>query len=356
MNNKDIIEVFIINYNGEKVILSTIQSLQNSVDVNISISVIDDASTDNSIDLVKKQYPNIPIYQMPFNQKRANVLRNKALELAKSKYVFITDNDLVFDKKCFSELYKYIKDDETIAACTPRLMYLQEPNRVYVAGTRIHFIGAAISDRRDQIYEERNELPTINRGSSICLVNREIAMKYGGFDVHLMKGWGSDGEFYHTLLLSGYKCIYIPSAFALHAAKLNIKERKFRAIGQTHNRWVFIVTHYKLSTILLLLPAFLTYEILQIGFISFNGLLPEYIRGNLLIIKNFNYVFKKRKRIQSSRIVSDFDVLYSGRIFIAPSLIEKYKLLGTLINSFSYLLDLYWRLLKFFFQTKLTFI
>lgn len=350
MNNKDIIEVFIINYNGEKVILSTIQSLLNSVDVNISISVIDDFSTDNSIELVKNQYPNVPIYQMPFNQKRANVLRNKALELAKAKYVFITDNDLIFDKKCLSELYKYIEDDETIATCTPRLMYLNEPSRVYVAGTRIQFIGAAITDKRDQIYEEENDLPTVNSGSGICLVDREIAIKHGGFDVHLMQGWGSDGEFYHTLLLAGYKCIYIPSAFALHEAKLNVKERKFRAIGQTHNRWVFILTHYNLSTILLLLPAFLIYEVLQIGFVSFNGLLPEYIKGNLLIIKNFNYVIQKRKRIQSSRKVSDFDILYSGRIFIAPSLIEKYKLLGTLINSFSYLLDLYWRLLKFFFK------
>ncbi len=350
MNNKDFIEVFIINYNGENVILSTIQSLLNSVDVNISITVIDDVSTDNSIDLVKKHYPNISIYKMPFNQKRANVLRNKALELAKSKYVFITDNDLIFDKKCLSELYRYIKDDETVAACTPRLMYMDEPNRVYVAGTRIHFIGAAITDKRDQIYEEENDLPAINSGSGICLVNREVAIKNGGFDVYLLQGWGSDGEFYHKLLLSGYKCLYIPTAFALHEVKLNVKERKFRAIGQTHNRWFFILTHYKFSTILLLFPAFIIYEILQIGFISFNGMLPEYLKGNLLLIKDLGNILRQRKQIQRSRKVSDFDVLFSGRIFIAPSLIKKYKILGTLVNSLSYFLDLYWRLLKIFFK------
>lgn len=346
MNNQELIEVFIINYNGENIVLPTIQSLLNSVDVRIAITVIDDDSSDNSIELIHKQYPNITVHKMPFNQKRANVLRNRALELAASKYVFLTDNDLIYDKKCLVEMYNYIKKDETIATCTPRLMYLDQPDKVYVAGTRVHFIGAAIADKRDQIYEDELEAPSINSGSGICLVNREIALKCGGFDDKLMQGWGSDGEFYQRLLLAGYKCMYIPSTFALHEAKLNVNDRKFRAVGQTHNRWVFILTHYSLSLILLLFPIFFFYEILQIVFVAINNMLPEYLLGNILVLRDFRYIIGKRKQIQKMRKVSDFDVLFSGIIYIAPSLINKHKFIGKAVKSLSWFLDAYWRLIQ----------
>lgn len=346
MDNQELIEVFIINYNGENIVLSTIQSLLNSVDVRIAITVIDDDSSDNSIELIHKQYPNIPVHKMSFNQRRANVLRNKALEIATSKYVLITDNDLIYDKKCLAEMYNYIRKDESIAACTPRLMYLDKPDKVYVAGTRVHFIGAAIADKRDQIYMDEFELPSINSGSGICLINREIALKCGGFDSKLMQGWGSDGEFYQRLLLAGYKCMYIPTAFALHEAKLNVNDRKFRAVGQTHNRWVFILTHYSLSLILLLLPILLFYEILQIGFITISKMLPEYLMGNILVLRDFRYIISKRKQIQKMRKVSDFDVLFSGTIYIAPSLINKHKFIGRAAKSLSWFLDVYWRLIQ----------
>jgi len=65
----------------------------------LSISVIDDHSIDNSIDLVKNNYPGVAIHILPNNTKKLNLLRNIALKLGKSEFVFITDNDLNFDKK-----------------------------------------------------------------------------------------------------------------------------------------------------------------------------------------------------------------------------------------------------------------
>ncbi len=346
MSNQEIIEVFLVNYNGEKIVLSTIESLLNFVDVKISITVLDDDSTDNSIELIHKHYPDIFVHKMPYNQKKANVLRNKALELAKSKYVFITDNDLYYDKRCLAEMYNYMKEDDRVVACTPRLMYLNQPEKIYVAGTRVHFIGAAITDKRDEIYKHDFEQPSVNSGSGICLVNREVALRFGGFDTNLMQGWGSDGEFYQRLLLAGYKCVYIPSAFALHEAKLDVTQRKFRVVGQTHNRWAFILSHYNLSLIFFLFPVFVLYELLQFGFILMHGLQLEYAKGNLLVLKNFKYIINKRKFVQKIRKVSDMEVLFAGPIYVAPSLMLNRRFVSEMLNAFSSILNVYWRFLK----------
>jgi len=62
--------------------------------------------------------------------------------------------------------------------------------------------------------------------------------------------------------------------------------RKNRVVGQTYNRWWFILSHYSVLLIILLIPAFLLYEILQILFVLMKGALKQYLEGNILVIKN----------------------------------------------------------------------
>src|SRR3990172_4519397 len=114
------LEVYIINYNGKNTILSTIQSLYESCDVKVLISV--------------------------------------------SEFLFVTDNDLKFDKRCLTELLKVMESDSKIATCTPRLMYWDQPDKIYAADTKVHFIGSTIADQRDKIYEGSITPPSTNSG------------------------------------------------------------------------------------------------------------------------------------------------------------------------------------------------
>jgi glycosyltransferase involved in cell wall biosynthesis len=76
--DKKKIEVFIINFNGKDTILSTIESLYNSEEVEVSISVIDDHSNDESPELIRKCYPDIPVHIMSYNTKEQTF--DKAIE------------------------------------------------------------------------------------------------------------------------------------------------------------------------------------------------------------------------------------------------------------------------------------
>ncbi len=339
------IEVFIFNYNGKNTVLSTIESLYNSQGVDVSVYVIDDHSTDDSLEMIKKCYPNVQIYQFPYNTKKLNLLRNKALELSKSNYLFITDNDLNFDKNCLAELLKVIESDGRIATCTPRLMHWDQPDKVYTAGTKVHFIGGAISEQRDKIYKANNDFPSSNSGGGISLIRREAALKAGGFDEKMLMGWGDDGEFYQRLLRAGYLCLYVPSAFALHENKIVNIIRKYRVVGQTYNRWLFILSHYSVALIILLVPVFIIYEIFQIFFVLIKGVFPQYVQGNLLVFKNFKTVLEKRRFVQKLKIVSDKNILFSGNLYVAPALIEKYSFLKIAISLFSSALNAYWKLI-----------
>ncbi len=344
--NNNFIEVFIINFNGANTVLTTIESLYKSRDVEIKITVLDDHSTDDSPDLIKKHFPEISVIILPFNTKKANILRNKALKIAESKYIFITDNDLDFDENCLSELLQQIKSDDKIATCSPRLMYWDQPEKVYTAGTQVHYIGAAISEQRDKIFDESIAKVTSNSGGGICLIRREYAIEVGGFDENFFTAWGDDGEFFQRLLRAGYKCLYVPTAFALHENKIVDTIRKYRVVGQTYNRWLFILSHYSIPLIILATPVFFIYELMQAAFVLIKGVFPEYIKGNLLIFKNYKVFLEKRKAVQKIKKVSDKEALFSGNLYVAPALINKYSFLKYAILGLSSFFNFYWKLIK----------
>jgi GT2 family glycosyltransferase len=237
-----------------------------------------------------------------------------------------------------------MESDPSVATCTPRLMHWDQPDKVYTAGTKVHFIGGAISEQRDKIYNSSIDSSSSNSGGGILLIRREAALRAGGFDEKLLMGWGDDGEFYQRLLRAGYQCQYVPTAFALHENKISDTIRKFRVTGQTYNRLVFILTHYSILLIILLVPVFILYELLQISFVLIKGVLFQYIKGNFLILKNIGTVVEKRRFVQNLKVVSDKKVLYAGELYVAPSLIEKFPLLKKALSLFSSGLNLYWSL------------
>ncbi len=339
------IPVAIINYNGKRTLLQTVESLFNSKDIKTEVYVFDDCSTDDALEEVKQKFPKVKIYKHPFNTKNPNVLRNLALHKIKSERIFITDNDIIFDEYCIKNLNDIMDTDSLITTCSPRLMYLSDKERTYFAGVKIHFMATAIGNYRDEIVNHSDKPVDSNSGGGIMLVKRDKAFEVGLFDEDYGLAWGDDGEFYQRLLLSGYKCLYVPQAFGYHEYKPFSKERYHRAQGQVRNRLMFIFSHYSKRTIILLTPAFLVYELMEFVFMLSKRIPLLFFKGEKEFLKRIKLVKQKRKNIQRLRKVSDKDVLYSGDIYIFPSHLSN-KLIKFLVNIAQSFFKYYWKIIS----------
>lgn len=88
-----LVSVLIPTYNSEKYIKDTLKSILNQTYVNLEIVVIDDASTDSTVEIVKKyKDKRIKLY---VNEKNLGISENmnKAIKLSKGKYLAIMDAD-----------------------------------------------------------------------------------------------------------------------------------------------------------------------------------------------------------------------------------------------------------------------
>ena len=86
--------ISIVNYNSEKYILKCLESIYaNAAGIDIDIYVVDNNSDDNSVDNIRKFYPDVKLIENNEN-KGFGAANNQVLKLFNSRYCLITNPDV----------------------------------------------------------------------------------------------------------------------------------------------------------------------------------------------------------------------------------------------------------------------
>lgn len=103
-------------YNNENYLDRSIQSVLNQTLQDIEIICIDDASTDNSLEVLKKYSKKdnrLKIIHFDEN-KGPSISRNTGINLANGEFIGFMDSDDYIDKEYFEKLYGYSKDHDIV--------------------------------------------------------------------------------------------------------------------------------------------------------------------------------------------------------------------------------------------------
>lgn len=124
-------------YNSEQFIDAALNSILNQDfdSTQYEVVVADDASTDDTISLVKtfiKKIPNLKIISLPDN-KGPGVARNAALNMAVGDWILFLDSDDTLSTNCLSHLYKIIRDDVNADVITFNWKYLKRDHQLPIS-------------------------------------------------------------------------------------------------------------------------------------------------------------------------------------------------------------------------------
>lgn len=114
MNETNLLTVIVPTYNLEDHIRTCMDSLLNQSYKNFSIIVIDDASTDDTFNILcnyQNHFPNIILLKNPINQG-TSYSRNRGLELVQTKYVMFLDGDDWVDSNCIEKALSKLEENE----------------------------------------------------------------------------------------------------------------------------------------------------------------------------------------------------------------------------------------------------
>lgn len=113
--NNQMISIIIPLYNKEKCILKTIQSVINQTYPDFELIIVNDGSTDNSVNVVKEYVSRLETEDRKvriISKENGGVCsaRNRGILEAKSEYIALLDGDDLWDKEYLAEQVKMIRD------------------------------------------------------------------------------------------------------------------------------------------------------------------------------------------------------------------------------------------------------
>lgn len=111
------LSVIIPTYNREGLIQFTLNSLLSQLHpgVQLQVLVIDDGSTDNTIDLIKSKYPEVTLLKNA--GKGSPAARNTGLAAATGKYITYLDSDDLIGENFFAAKVAYLEQHSDTDAC-----------------------------------------------------------------------------------------------------------------------------------------------------------------------------------------------------------------------------------------------
>ena len=116
---KDLITVIINVYNGEKFINKCLDSIINQTYKNLEILIINDGSTDNTLNIIKK-YKDKRIRIITTENKGLSLSRNVGIENAKGEYLYFIDIDDYIELNTIEYLYNMLKKYNVLySSCKP---------------------------------------------------------------------------------------------------------------------------------------------------------------------------------------------------------------------------------------------
>lgn len=113
-----LVSVIVPTYNAEKTLNKCLDSLLNQTLKEIEIIVINDKSTDKTLEILNSYKDNKKIVIID-NKKNLGpaASRNKGLDIAKGKYIGFVDSDDYIDPKMYEEMSSKMTDDVDLVCC-----------------------------------------------------------------------------------------------------------------------------------------------------------------------------------------------------------------------------------------------
>lgn len=138
------VSVIIPAYNAVSYVRKCLDSLLHETMDNLEVIIINDGSTDNTLEVISEYRDKIKNYVIIDKENGGQaVARNEALKVARGKYVFFLDSDDYLVPGALSELYALaVKDDYDIAVGDKYMFYddsdKREPFPFYADNDDVH--------------------------------------------------------------------------------------------------------------------------------------------------------------------------------------------------------------------------
>lgn len=290
---KNSVSVVIPNYNGENIIVQTINSaieaLKSSNVGDYEIIVSDDASTDQSITKIKETFKDVIIIPSIKNSGFSGNV-NRGVNRASKELVLILNSDLHLEKGYFNSLIPLFNNEIIfgVMGCIkdPKTLEIQDGSKLPILKFNMF-----ISSNKNK-FSNSTTLPTFFLSGANALVRRDYFIKLGGFCELFNPYYSEDVDLGIRAWRMGWELYFQPTAICYHDVSSTIKKipKEQVLVTAKRNKYILHSLH---------LPRYLVF-IYDITLISTS--LFRMINGDFFYFRAIKNYFGLKKEISKERL------------------------------------------------------
>ena len=218
------VAIVILNWNGKKFLTKFLPDLiQHTSESLADIIVADNASTDDSVAFLQKEYPQLPIIQLEKNYGFAEGY-NRALSKLDNPYLLLLNSDVEVTEHWLEPLTDYMEQYPEVAACQPKVRAYYNKEKFEHAGAcggyidkyGYPFCRGRIMHVTEKDHGQYDDIASIFWATGACLLIRNADYKLvGGLDARFFAHM-EEIDLCWRLRSRGKAIVCIPSSIVYH--------------------------------------------------------------------------------------------------------------------------------------------
>ncbi len=251
------VSIIVVNWNTRDLLKQCLESVIEQTQISHEIFVVDNASPDDSADMVLENFPTVHIIANRDNRGFA-AANNQAMPLAQGDYILLLNPDTKVLDRAIDKMVAYLDDAAEVGAVTSKLLNgdgsLQKnvrnfysfwttllenriipnlfPNSKFLAKRLVAFWD----------HQSRREIDWA-RGA-VMLVRRSVIGQIGMLDEQFYI-YGEEVDWCWRIKKAGWKIVYLPEAQIIHFGKAASSQRKIEMFIQNYkSAFIFLKKNY----------------------------------------------------------------------------------------------------------------
>ena len=308
MENQPLVSIIILNYNGADFLAECIESVQRTHYTPLEIIVVDNNSTDQSMEVLEK-YPSIRVHRNTRNYGYAEG-NNIGVSLSSGKYVVILNNDVTVEPSWLDvPVQKFEQNSRLGLICCRQLRY----DRQDTIDGLYHIIQPDLTffpfgQNRKLTEDPRFTKPgyVIGTNGASAIIRRETFLSLGGFDSRFF-AYQEETDLNIRAFLAGWRCYYVPEAVVYHKGSMSFNKNKPMVYYyRERNRMWLLYKNFPFLIIFKHLPLMILFELRVCRVFLFKLRRPDlYIKARtdgLRALHHYKGIRKKHTQLFKTRL------------------------------------------------------
>ena len=240
MHAEPFVHIIVVNWNGKQITLDCLATLRRISYRNYRIVVIDNASTDDSLEAIANAFPDVDILPMKQNLRFSggnNAGMRYALDNG-AEMLLLLNNDVVVDPDFLSIMVARMRGTDHCGMVVPKILYFDMPETIWYAGGIISMWTGTMRHVgiREIDIGQHDTARTTDYATGCCvLTQREVVEKAGMLDESYYM-YTEDADWSLRVRRAGYTIMYEPRARIWH--KLSVSTGGHLSWYKMKNKYV----------------------------------------------------------------------------------------------------------------------